>query len=414
MRRPVAIIFTCLLVAGIPIATASAQKADPNQINKLRQQSSIVKQGMDQVEQLKAQRKQAIAQLPYLKQRAHDAMMLSQRAQQDYQTTQTKFQEVSDKLNHVTLRYIQTVQSMSWAQAGLEGQIPELSQMANSSNIHDTVLVFSQAQTIMNNMQGQLDNMRSLAVTANKQRQYAETSRNNATATQLAASQAISQQTQLTAALHDSQKALQSNVASDQKELARTFNKLLDSGADLPGVDVAALGLPGAQRIVQLALVEYHKGVHETPDGSNQSPDIARYLTATAGAVTGAAWCAYFVSYIARRAGMPIGDGGQGMGYVGSVNDWAQSVNRYFSSSDTRFHPQGGDVIMWSPNHIGIVIANHGGTLTTVEGNASNRVNKLTRSATSATGYLRLWGSPLNGAKGGSGGSGGVDLGAIN
>lgn len=413
MRRSVTILSACLL-ALLPAAVASAQKATPEQMDQLRQQSSKVKQGMDQVNQLDAQRKQAIAQLPFLKQRAHDAMMLAQRAQSDYQKTQGKFQAVSDKLNRVTLRYIETVQSMSWGQAGLEGQVPELSQMANSSNIHDTVLVYSQAQTIMNDMQGQLDNMRALAVKANQQRQAAETARNNASATQLAASQAMAQQQQLTAALHDSQKALQSNVKADQKELAKTFNNLLDAGVDLPGVDAAALGLPGAQRITQLALNEYRKGVYEMPDGSNQSPDIARYLTATAGAVHGAAWCAYFVSYIARRAGMPIGPGGQGMGYVGSINDWAQSVNRYFSSSDKRFRPQGGDIIMWSPNHIGIVVASHGSTLTTVEGNASNRVNKLTRSASSATGYLRLWGAPLNGAKKGSGGNGNTDLGAIS
>jgi hypothetical protein len=173
------------------------------------------------------------------------------------------------------------------------------------------------------------------------------------------------------------------------------------------------MGLPSQQRIVFLATREWKKGVHEIPDGSNQSPDISRYLTATQGSISGAAWCAYFVSYIARRAGVPIGSQGQGMGYVGSINDWAQATHRYFSPSDPVYKPEGGDVIMWSPNHIGIVISRHGNDLTTIEGNASNAVSRLHRTVSGATGFLRLWGSALNKAQGGSGG-GGTDLGNIS
>src|SRR5690349_20067497 len=63
-------------------------------------------------------------------------------------------------------------------------------------------------------------------------------------------------------------------------------------------------------RIVTLARRELALGVHEIPDGSNRAPAIRRYETATAGAMYGAPWCAYFVSYVAKRAGAPIGPGG--------------------------------------------------------------------------------------------------------
>src|SRR5206468_1289203 len=71
-----------------------------------------------------------------------------------------------------------------------------------------------------------------------------------------------------------------------------------------------------ALKMVALARKELGKGVHEVPDGSNRAPAIRRYETATRGAMYGAPWCAYFVSYIARSAGAPIGPGGAGLGYV--------------------------------------------------------------------------------------------------
>src|SRR4051812_50194735 len=79
----------------------------------------------------------------------------------------------------------------------------------------------------------------------------------------------------------------------------------------LPTIPVpVALGAGGkpksrggaSARIVALARKELKLGVREVPDGSNRAPAIRRYETATRGAMFGAPWCAYFVSYIARRA----------------------------------------------------------------------------------------------------------------
>src|SRR5437773_11870420 len=69
-----------------------------------------------------------------------------------------------------------------------------------------------------------------------------------------------------------------------------------------------------AHRIVRLSQAELARGVREVPDGSNNSRSITRYRTATVGAMRGAPWCAYFASYIAKRAGVPLGWHGEGMG----------------------------------------------------------------------------------------------------
>jgi hypothetical protein len=89
------------------------------------------------------------------------------------------------------------------------------------------------------------------------------------------------------------------------------------------------LGAPAGttgQRMVQIAQAEL--GQAEQPPGSNDSPRIAEYRTATAGSGVGP-WCAYFTSWVARQAGVPLGEAGQGFGAVASVADWAQRTGRF-------------------------------------------------------------------------------------
>src|SRR4051812_2778947 len=98
----------------------------------------------------------------------------------------------------------------------------------------------------------------------------------------------------------------------------------------------------------------------------------------------GAPWCAYFVSYVARRAGAPIGPGGAGMGYVPYIRAWAKQTKRWTRT------PHPGDLITF-PQHVGLVenvYANH--TLTTIEGNAGNAVRRRSRSWGEAMGYVRV------------------------
>src|SRR5439155_26423138 len=91
-----------------------------------------------------------------------------------------------------------------------------------------------------------------------------------------------------------------------------------------PAATPAGGGDAGAA-IVQAAAAEV--GQSEQPPGSNDSPRIAGYRAATAGSGVGP-WCAYFASWAARQAGVPLGEQGQGFGAVSAVWDWAQRTGR--------------------------------------------------------------------------------------
>ena len=134
-----------------------------------------------------------------------------------------------------------------------------------------------------------------------------------------------------------------------------------------------------------LAAAETQVGQAEQPPGSNDGPAIAMYRSAVEGAIPGAPWCAYFVSWAAAQAGAPIGDRGQGLGSVAAITDWASRTGRLVSQ------PQPGDLILFGTEHVGIVQSvNPDGTLTTVEGNASNAVSVEQHSPGEATGFVRL------------------------
>jgi hypothetical protein len=144
---------------------------------------------------------------------------------------------------------------------------------------------------------------------------------------------------------------------------------------------------PGG-RIV--AVAESQLGQTEQPPGSNESPAIAQYRSATAGAVPGAPWCAYFASWVARQAGAPIGEQGQGAGSVAEVWSWAQSTGRAIANGPGVV-PRPGDLIVFGDEHVGIVrdvLPN--GQIQTIEGNYENKVAANVRSPTEATGYVEV------------------------
>jgi CHAP domain len=149
--------------------------------------------------------------------------------------------------------------------------------------------------------------------------------------------------------------------------------------------DVSASGSTANAGLAALQVAESQVGVTEQPPGSNDGPQIAEYRTATEGAYAGAPWCAYFVSWCARQAGAPIGDHGQGLGSVAGITDWARSTGRLTQT------PAPGELILFGTEHVGIVKSvNADGSLTTVEGNASNGVREETRWPSEATGYVTL------------------------
>jgi hypothetical protein len=147
-------------------------------------------------------------------------------------------------------------------------------------------------------------------------------------------------------------------------------------------------GTPAGQAIVNLARAEI--GVSEQPPGSNDSPRIAQFRQATAGAPGPGPWCAYFVSWAAREAGVPIGDAGQGYGRVDDVWAWAERSGKAIPAGSGR--PQPGDLIVWD-EHIGIVESvGADGSIHTIEGNSSNMVAQRTYGSDGggAIGYVRL------------------------
>jgi hypothetical protein len=144
---------------------------------------------------------------------------------------------------------------------------------------------------------------------------------------------------------------------------------------------------PG-QQIVRIA--ESQLGQTEQPPGSNESPAIAMYRTATAGAIPGAPWCAYFASWAARQAGEPLGANGEGLGSVGQVWSWAQSTGRAIPNGPG-VTPQPGDLIVFGDEHVGIVRdVLPGGDIQTIEGNYENKVAANVRTPTEATGYVNM------------------------
>jgi hypothetical protein len=153
-----------------------------------------------------------------------------------------------------------------------------------------------------------------------------------------------------------------------------------------PAPAPAGSGTPAGQAIVNAVRPEV--GVAEQPPGSNDSPRIAQYRQATAGSGVGP-WCAYFVSWAARQAGVPLGDQGQGFGRVDDVFAWAQRTGKALPAGST---PAPGDLIVWD-EHIGVVESvDPDGTIHTIEGNSSDRVSQRTygHDGGGAVGYVRL------------------------
>ena len=151
----------------------------------------------------------------------------------------------------------------------------------------------------------------------------------------------------------------------------------------------AALPAGNSPAARMVALAQGEVGQAEQPPGSNNSPRIAQYRTATAGAPGPGPWCAYFTSWLARSAGVPVGDHGQGFGSVDALYAWAQKSGRAIPTSSGQ-PPRPGDLIVWD-EHIGIVESVlPDGRIQTIEGNSSDRVSRRVHANGDAIGYVRL------------------------
>ena len=186
-------------------------------------------------------------------------------------------------------------------------------------------------------------------------------------------------------------------ASDDFAQMLRTASVATPASATAPASSAGAAsavapaaapsGNSAAARMVAMAQAEV--GQAEQPPGSNNSPRIAQYRSATAGAPGPGPWCAYFVSWLARNAGVPVGDHGQGFGSVDALYAWAQKSGRAVPASSGQ-NPRPGDLIVWD-EHIGIVESVlPDGRIQTIEGNSSDRVSRRVHPQGDALGYVRL------------------------
>ena len=166
-----------------------------------------------------------------------------------------------------------------------------------------------------------------------------------------------------------------------------TFASQLQTASSPATLTSAPPASSAGQAIVNLVSKEV--GVSEEPKGSNDSPRIAQYRQATAGSGVGP-WCAYYTSWAAREAGVPLGDNGQGFGRVDDVYAWAQKTGKAIPNTGSDVKPQPGDLIVWD-EHIGVVESVlPDGRIQTIEGNSSDRVSRRVHAKGDALGYVRM------------------------
>jgi uncharacterized protein (TIGR02594 family) len=148
---------------------------------------------------------------------------------------------------------------------------------------------------------------------------------------------------------------------------------------------------PGDAGRRMVALAQGEVGVRED-GGVNNGQRIATYRSATAGAANSPGpWCAYFVSWLAKQSGAPIGPGGAGTGYVPALETWGRNTGRFSPGNTT---PKPGDIVIFdwqgdgTADHTGIVErVDANGRIHTIEGNSSDSVAR--RDYAAGTGAIR-------------------------
>lgn len=199
----------------------------------------------------------------------------------------------------------------------------------------------------------------------------------------------MARMTELQSALAPRTPVVAQQVAAPAAQNATQFATMLNAAGVPPAAGAAAPGGGPGAKIAALAAAEV--GVKEQPPGSNDSPRIAEYRKSTAGAPGPGPWCAYFASWAAKEAGVPLGNNGQGFASVDQLYAWAQSAGKANPASSGK-PPKPGDLIIWD-EHMGIVESvGPDGSIKTVEGNSSDSVASRTygKDGGGAIGYVSM------------------------
>lgn len=151
------------------------------------------------------------------------------------------------------------------------------------------------------------------------------------------------------------------------------------AGGPAPAPDPAGGDI--RKKLVDIAAKE----VGTKEEGENAGAKIVEYRKAVTGAGEDAnanePWCADFVSWVFKQAGVPIGKEGAGDDWTVSLKQWAEGNGRW---RDKSAPPQPGDMIMFDwegdgkVDHVGMVDHMEGNTIHTIEGNSSDQVKRNT------------------------------------
>lgn len=327
-----------------------------------------------------------ITDLRIKKERAKNAI---QTADNELKTANLDELKAQNQLDGATAEYMKLVGGLSTTDdSGMAQADDDVLKYLLQSSASDATLVYAQAQSMLDQRAVVINGLKEQS---NKLASATEQAR-LAKATREAALQQVKQseadESTTLNSLRKISEGIDSKRASSRKKARRLVEKLLalDIWSPLES-DSSIADLKLGDRIAALAMREFRKGVVEVPLGSNNSPDIARYRTATLGAGAGLPWCAYFISYIAARAGSPIQDGGRGEGSVDAVREWGQRQGIYTPAAQAK--PRRGDFVVWG-EHIGIVVRVADGVLYTVEGNSSQRVARRQYDPKTPMGYVRV------------------------
>jgi hypothetical protein len=147
---------------------------------------------------------------------------------------------------------------------------------------------------------------------------------------------------------------------------------------------------PQRKSLLEVALAEHAKDVHEDPPGSNRGAHVDRYLPEHfRDDEKGPPWCCFFYSWVAKEAlgGWPLGrrEGGcaSARALAGRMGLW---IPKYLAAE--KQHPIPGDAFVMDKGsghgHIGYVlrVSEDGRSINTLEGNCGNRVKLGLRALT--------------------------------
>lgn len=124
-------------------------------------------------------------------------------------------------------------------------------------------------------------------------------------------------------------------------------------------------------------LAESQLGYHEGPGNQNKYGPTG-------------AWCANFATWVWRKSGVDIGI----LPFTGDVYHWGQDHGLAYGKHDLHA-ARPGDVLLFgtgpqnthTSSHIGIVESVHGDKVTLIEGNSSDKVQRVTHTLSSSTFY---------------------------